>query len=105
MYGTKGSINHSLFSLTCMSMHVCNARNGDTAVHEHPQFHLLLSLVAQKTTRTMQMGIQKVSVPEPNLAGNGREDNPLSSLAIHRINGKLHLFYHFSSGLHQVIRI
>lgn len=49
--------------------------------------------------------VYRKSVPEPNLAGNGREDNPLSSLAIHRINGKLHLFYHFSSGLHQVIRI
>lgn len=105
MYGTEGSINHSLVSLTCMSMHGCNARNGDTSVHEHPHFHLLLSLVAQKTIRTMETGIQKVSVPEPNLAGTGRGDNPLSSLAIRRINGKLHLFYHFSTGLPQVIRI
>jgi len=50
MYGTKSSINRSLLSLTCISMYVCNARSGDTAVHKHPYFHLLLSLVVQKTT-------------------------------------------------------
>lgn len=70
-------------------------------------FHLWFKklLVVQKTTRTMETGIQKATVPVPHLAGNRKEDNPLSSLAICRIKGKLHLFYYFSSGLPQVISI
>jgi len=53
----------------------------------------------------METEIQKITALETNLAGNGRGDNPFSSLAIHRMKGKLYLFFHFSRGLPQVIRI
>lgn len=53
----------------------------------------------------METEIQKITGLETNLTGNGRGDNPFCSPAIQRIKRKLYLFFYFSRGLPQVIRI